>query len=93
VLAAECGKAPTSACPRPRSHAGVPGHVAALRHRGRPPPEDIATGLDALQSCGRPEGQIIARPALLPVEAGLAALPALRVSSSDAGRLVRGQRC
>jgi tRNA pseudouridine55 synthase len=30
-------------------------------------------------------------PPLLPVEAGLAALPALRVSSSDAGRLARGQ--
>jgi tRNA pseudouridine55 synthase len=27
----------------------------------------------------------------MPVEAGLAALPALRVSSSDAGRLARGQ--
>jgi tRNA pseudouridine55 synthase len=34
---------------------------------------------------------MIAAAALLPVEAGLAALPALRVSSADAGRLARGQ--
>jgi tRNA pseudouridine55 synthase len=37
------------------------------------------------------EDDIVTAPALLPVEAGLAALPALRVSTADAGRLARGQ--
>jgi tRNA pseudouridine55 synthase len=39
-----------------------------------------------------PEGQdFVPATALLPVEAGLASLPALNVSRADAGRLARGQ--
>jgi tRNA pseudouridine55 synthase len=95
VLAAECGKGTyVRALARDLGRTlGCLGHVAALRRTAVGPfTEDIATGLDALQEAAdAPEGQVIARPALLPVEAGLAALPALRVSSSDAGRLVRGQ--
>ena len=37
------------------------------------------------------EGHTAVPLPLLPVEAGLAALPALRVSAADAGRLARGQ--
>ena len=95
VLAAECGKGTyVRALARDLGRTlGCLGHVAALRRTAVGPfTEDIATGLDALQEAAdAPEGQVIARPALLPVEAGLAALPALRVSSSDAGRLARGQ--
>jgi tRNA pseudouridine55 synthase len=95
VLAAECGKGTyVRALARDLGRTlGCLGHVAALRRTAVGPfTEDIATGLDALQEAAdAPEGQAIARPALLPVEAGLAALPALRVSSSDAGRLARGQ--
>ncbi len=36
-------------------------------------------------------GNVVELPPLLPVEAALAALPALRVSPADAGRLARGQ--
>jgi tRNA pseudouridine55 synthase len=69
--------------------------------------EDIAVHVEALQprvpasapflAAGEASaGEVaplmpVALPPLLPVEAGLAALPALRVSSSDAGRLARGQ--
>jgi tRNA pseudouridine55 synthase len=95
VLAAECGKGTyVRALARDLGRMlGCLGHVAALRRTAVGPfTEDIATGLDALQEAADvPEGQAIVRPALLPVEAGLAALPALRVSSSDAGRLARGQ--
>ena len=42
---------------------------------------------DKPTAAGEPVGPL----PLLPVEAGLAALPALRVNSSDAGRLARGQ--
>jgi tRNA pseudouridine55 synthase len=85
---------------------GCFGHVSALRRTAVGPfTEDIATSLEALQQLRQPasEGQapgeeqasgeetIIAPLPLLPVEAGLAALPALRVSAADAGRLARGQ--
>jgi tRNA pseudouridine55 synthase len=95
VLAAECGKGTyVRALARDLGRMlDCLGHVAALRRTAVGPfTEDIATGLPALQAAADdPEGQADARPALLPVEAGLAALPALRVSSSDAGRLTRGQ--
>jgi tRNA pseudouridine55 synthase len=68
------------------------GHVAALRRTAVGPfGEDVALSLDALQRMRSDEGAVIERGALLPVEAGVAALPALRVSSGDAGRLARGQ--
>jgi tRNA pseudouridine55 synthase len=95
VLAAECGKGTyVRALARDLGRMlGCLGHVVALRRTAVGPfTEDIATGLEALQAAAdAPEGQAVIRPALLPVEAGLTALPALRVSSSDAGRLARGQ--
>ena len=69
------------------------GHVAALRRTAVGPfAEDVAMRLDALQPAGEPQTESCGKPdALLPVEAGLAALPELRVSPADAGRLARGQ--
>jgi tRNA pseudouridine55 synthase len=96
VLAAECGKGTyVRALARDFGRMlGCLGHVAALRRTAVGPfTEAIATGLDTLRAAveDTPEGRAPAHPPLLPVEAGLAALPALRVSSSDAGRLSRGQ--
>jgi tRNA pseudouridine55 synthase len=71
---------------------GCQGHVAALRRTAVGPfGEDVGVRLDALQRLRPDETAAAERAALLPVEAGLAALPALRVSSADAGRLARGQ--
>src|SRR5262249_55233610 len=49
--------------------------------------------LETLQGLeqARAENAPVEAPTLLPVAAGLAALPALRVSAADAGRLARGQ--
>ena len=101
VLAAECGKGTyVRALARDMGRAlGCFGHVAALRRTAVGPfSEDVALGLEALQAIGQPpgdgqagEGAAVVPPPLLPVEAGLAALPALRVSAADAGRLARGQ--
>jgi tRNA pseudouridine55 synthase len=104
VLAAECGKGTyVRALARDIGRTlGCFGHVAALRRTAVGPfTEDIATALATLQEAlpaapqdgGPPAADVAAAalPPLLPVEAGLAALPALRVSSSDAGRLARGQ--
>ena len=71
---------------------GCLGHVAALRRTAVGPfGEEAGVSLDALQRMRPDETDAAERAALLPVEAGLAALPALRVSSGDAGRLARGQ--
>jgi tRNA pseudouridine55 synthase len=68
------------------------GHVAALRRTAVGPFGDaVGVSLEILQSPRPDEAAAAQRAALLPVEAGLAALPALRVSSADAGRLARGQ--
>ena len=97
VLAAECGKGTyVRALARDMGRAlGCFGHVTALRRTAVGPfTEQIATGLEALQRLVPPgaEDSIAAAAAVvLPVEAGLAALPALRVSAADAGRLARGQ--
>ncbi len=96
VLAAECGKGTyVRALARDMGRAlGCFGHVTALRRTAVGPfTEKIATGQEALQCMVQPaaEDSIAAAPAILPVEAGLAALPALRVSAADAGRLARGQ--
>jgi tRNA pseudouridine55 synthase len=96
VLAAECGKGTyVRALARDMGRAlGCFGHVTALRRTAVGPfTEQIATALEALQGMVQPaaEDRIAAIPAILPVEAGLAALPALRVSAADAGRLARGQ--
>jgi tRNA pseudouridine55 synthase len=71
---------------------GCLGHVAALRRTAVGPfDEDVGVSLDALHRPRPDETAAAELAALLPVEAGLAALPALRVSSADAGRLTRGQ--
>jgi tRNA pseudouridine55 synthase len=97
VLSAECGKGTyIRALARDMGRAlGCFGHVAALRRTAVGPfDESSAISLEAVQ---RPGQQEVVREAghelafLLPVEAGLAALPSLRVSLADAGRLARGQ--
>src|SRR5262249_56924803 len=68
------------------------GHVAALRRTAVGPfGEDVASTLEALQRTCPGRDDMAERAALLPVEAGVADLPALRVSPGDAGRLARGQ--
>jgi tRNA pseudouridine55 synthase len=97
VLAAECGKGTyVRALARDMGRLlGCFGHVAALRRTAVGPfTEDVAVGLDALPAAGQvpvagAEGA--AGSPLLPVAAGVAALPALAVSQGDAGRLARGQ--
>ena len=92
TLLAECGKGTyVRALARDMGRVlGCLGHVAGLRRTAVGPfGEDVAVGIDALQRLG--SGEAIERAALLPVEAGVAALPAVQVSSSDAGRLARGQ--
>ena len=96
VLAAECGKGTyVRALARDMGRAlGCFGHVVALRRTAVGPfTEQIATNLEALQRMTQPgaNADVVTAPAILPVEAGLAALPALRVSTADAGRLARGQ--
>jgi tRNA pseudouridine55 synthase len=92
VLAAECGKGTyVRSLARDMGRAlGCLGHVSALRRTSVGPfTEDCAVALDAL-----PEAAPADSPAmklLLPVAAGLAALPSLTVSQADAGRLARGQ--
>lgn len=92
TLLAECGKGTyVRALARDMGRAlGCLGHVVGLRRTAVGPfGEDVAVSLDALQRLR--SGEAIERAALLPVEAGVAALPAVQVSSSDAGRLARGQ--
>jgi len=94
MLMAECGKGTyVRALARDLGRAlECLGHVAALRRTAVGPfSEDIASSLDALQRINFGEGAVLERADLLPVEAGVAALPALRVSPGDAGRLARGQ--
>jgi tRNA pseudouridine55 synthase len=62
---------------------GCQGHVAALRRTAVGPfGEDVGVCLDALQRLRPDETAAAERAALLPVETGLAALPALRVSAA-----------
>src|SRR6201982_4054794 len=94
VLVAECGKGTyVRALARDLGRAlKCLGHVAALRRTAVGPfGEDVASSLDALQRICSGEDDVPARAPLLPVEPGVAALPALRVSPGDAGRLARGQ--
>jgi tRNA pseudouridine55 synthase len=96
VLAAECGKGTyVRALARDLGRLlGCFGHVAALRRTAVGPfAENIAVGLESLQPIGQAEiaSETAGLPALLPVEAGLADVPSLRVSPADAGRLARGQ--
>jgi tRNA pseudouridine55 synthase len=96
VLAAECGKGTyVRALARDMGRAlGCLGHVAALRRTAVGPfAENVALGLESLQPLAQAEtaSETAGLPPLLPVEAGLADVPSLRVSSADAGRLARGQ--
>jgi tRNA pseudouridine55 synthase len=73
---------------------GTCGHVAALRRTAVGPfTEETAVSIDSLQQVGQTsiDGVVAATPLLLPVGAGVATLPTLAVSRSDAGRLARGQ--
>jgi tRNA pseudouridine55 synthase len=93
ILAAECGKGTyVRALARDMGRAlGCCGHVVALRRTAVGPfAEESATSLDALRHLAEAGTKGIAGT-LLPVEAGLAALPAVRISPADAGRLARGQ--
>jgi tRNA pseudouridine55 synthase len=92
VLAAACGKGTyIRALARDMGRElGCYGHVAQLRRTAVGPfDESSAVTLEALQEGFDATGARIRH--LLPVESGLAALPALRVSLADAGRLARGQ--
>jgi tRNA pseudouridine55 synthase len=94
VLAAECGKGTyVRALARDLGRElGCLGHVVALRRTAVGPfAQDCAVTLDALQAAISPPADIVPESVLLPVAAGLAALPALAVSRADAGRLARGQ--
>jgi len=90
VFAAECGKgAYIRALARDMGRTlECLAHVVALRRTAVGPfTETAAAEMGALQSSDVHELSAF----LLPVETGLAALPSLRVSSADAGRLARGQ--
>jgi tRNA pseudouridine55 synthase len=92
ILAAACGKGTyIRALARDMGRTlGCYGHVAQLRRtRVGPFDESSAVTLDALEEGPGDAGDGI--PLILPVESALAALPALRVSPADAGRLARGQ--
>ena len=97
VLAAECGKGTyVRALARDLGRElDCLGHVVALRRTAVGSfGQDCAVTLEVLQAASRaaPDADPISDTALLlPVEAGLAALPALAVSRADAGRLARGQ--
>jgi tRNA pseudouridine55 synthase len=87
VFLAECGKGTyVRALARDMGRAlGCFAHVSALRRTAVGPfTEQHARTLEMLE--GSAHAQL-----LLPVEAGLAELPVLRVSAADAGRLARGQ--
>src|SRR5262245_50199178 len=69
---------------------GTRGHVSALRRTAVGPfTVDGAVTVDELRAAVG-DG-VLSAPILLPVAAGLAALPALAVSRADAARLARGQ--
>jgi tRNA pseudouridine55 synthase len=96
VLAAQCGKGTyVRAIARDMGRAlGCYGHVATLRRTGVGPFQEVdAVTLEALQAAApSPEGgpgHLAAH--LLPVDAGLRAIPSLDVSRADAARLARGQ--
>jgi tRNA pseudouridine55 synthase len=96
VLAAECGKGTyvRSLARDLGRELGCLGHVVALRRTAVGSfTQDCAVDLDALRALIAPDSEHIpaSAPVLLPVEAGLTALPAMVVSRADAARLARGQ--
>lgn len=71
---------------------GCFGHVAALRRiRVGPFSEENSVGLKSLVALRDEAGEAGLAGALMPVETGLASLPALAVSAADAQRLALGQ--
>jgi len=89
---AQCGKGTyVRALARDLGRAlGTCGHVVALRRTAVGPfTAEAAVTVDELTALAR-DG-VLTAPILLPVAAGLAALPALAVSRADAARLARGQ--
>jgi tRNA pseudouridine55 synthase len=93
-FAAGCGKGTyVRALARDLGRAlGTCAHVAALRRTAVGPfTEENAVRIDDLQQLESVDGVVGAAPILLPVAAGLAALPALAVSRAEAARLARGQ--
>ena len=94
VLEAECGKGTyVRALARDFGRElGCLGHVVALRRTSVGPfAEELAVTLEALEAKIAPDTDYVPAAALLPVAAGLSALPAVNVSRSDAARLARGQ--
>jgi tRNA pseudouridine55 synthase len=91
VLAAECGKGTyVRAIARDLGRKlGCLGHVEALR-RTRVGPFD-ETNAATLEELLRLRDEAAIEDALMPVETGLASLPALSVSDADAQRLTLGQ--
>jgi tRNA pseudouridine55 synthase len=93
IFAAECGKGTyVRSLARDLGRAlGCLGHVTALRRTAVGLfCEDVAVPLETLQRTADVGAAALAA-LLLPVVAGLASLPAVRVSAADAGRLARGQ--
>jgi tRNA pseudouridine55 synthase len=94
VLQAECGKGTyVRALARDLGRElGCLGHVVALRRTAVGPfNEDSAVTIPGLEAAIAPDTDYVPAAALLPIEAGLASLPALTVSRADAARLARGQ--
>jgi tRNA pseudouridine55 synthase len=94
VFEAECGKGTyVRAIARDLGRAlGCFGHVTALRRiRVGPFNEENSVSLQSLAALRDAQGEDGLIGALLPVETGLAALPALAVSPADAQRLALGQ--
>jgi tRNA pseudouridine55 synthase len=94
VFRAECGKGTyVRAIARDLGRAlGCCGHVTALRRvRVGPFEAEAAVSLQSLAALRDEGGEDALATALLPVETGLASLPALAVSAADAQRLARGQ--
>jgi tRNA pseudouridine55 synthase len=94
VFEAECGKGTyVRAIARDLGRKlGCFGHVSALRRvRVGPFSEENSAALQSLAALRDAEGEEALQTCLLPVEIGLAALPALSVSRADAQRLALGQ--
>jgi tRNA pseudouridine55 synthase len=96
IFTAECGKGTyVRALARDMGRAlGCFGHVLELRRTAVGPfDESSATRLETMQRlCEGPTAKVGSEiPFLLPVAAGLAGLPTIRVSLADASRLGRGQ--
>jgi tRNA pseudouridine55 synthase len=94
VFEAECGKGTyVRAIARDLGRQlGCLGHVQALRRMQVGPfDEENVVRLEALAAIRDAGGEEALRQALLPVDVGLASLPALSISAADAQRLALGQ--